>query len=182
MAGEAQTGYTSNMSMYDLLVILSSAKIDYVLVGGLAVTLHGYQRLTMDVDVVLALNDENLAKFVGCAKSANLKPVLPIPIDALRDAALIDQWHREKGMLVFALRGPDMMATVIDVLVRPLVSFDELKRNAITKRIGPLSIPVASIDDLISLKTGTGRSKDVVDIEELRQIKRQLAAGQHGQG
>ena len=170
------------MSMYDLLATLSSGKIDYVLVGGLAVTLHGYQRLTMDVDVVLALYDENLAKFVDCAKSANLKPVLPIPIDSLRDAALIDQWHREKGMLVFALRGTDMLATVIDVLVRPVVPFDELKRNAVTKLIGPLSIPVASIDDLIRLKTGTGRTKDVVDIEELRRIKRQLAEGQHGHG
>ena len=165
------------MSMYDLLTTLSSGKIDYVLVGGLAVTLHGYQRLTMDVDVVLALTDENLAKFVDCANSAKLRPVLPIPIDSLRDATLIDHWHREKGMLAFALRGPEMMATVIDVLVRPVVSFDELKRNAVTKRIGPLSIPVASIDDLISLKTGTGRSKDVLDIEELRKIKRQLAEG-----
>ena len=170
------------MSMYNLLATLSGARIDYVLVGGLAVTLHGYQRLTMDVDVVLALNDENLAKFVDCARSARLKPVLPIPLDSLRDSALIDRWHSEKGMLAFALRGPEMMATAIDVLVRPVVSFDELKRNAVTKRIGPLSIPVASIDDLISLKTGTGRSKDVVDIEELRKIRQQLALGRNGQG
>ena len=180
MAGEARTGYTATMSMYDLLAALSGAKIDYVLVGGLAVALHGYQRLTMDVDVVLAFNDENLAKFVDCARSANLKPVLPLPIDSLRDAALIDLWHREKGMLAFALHGPEKMATVIDVLVRPVVSFDQLKRNAVTKRIGPLSIAVASIDDLISLKTGTGRSKDVLDIEELRRIKQQLEDGQHG--
>ena len=177
MAAEARTGYTATMSMYQLLAALSDAKIDYVLVGGLAVTLHGYQRLTMDVDVVLALNDENLAKFVDCAKSAKLKPVLPIPIESLRDPALIDLWHRDKGMLAFGLRGPEMMATVIDVLVRPVVSFDVLKRNAVTKRIGPLSIPVAGIDDLIRLKTGTGRSKDVVDIEELRKIKQQLAEG-----
>ena len=165
------------MSMYNLLATLSGAEIDYVLIGGLAVTLHGYQRVTMDVDVVLAMNDANLANFVDCAKNANLKPVLPISIDALRDAALIDQWHREKGMLAFALRSPDTMAAVIDVLVRPVVSFDELKRNAVVKRIGPLSIPVASIDDLIRLKTGTGRTKDRLDIEELGKIKRQLADG-----
>jgi hypothetical protein len=168
--------------MYKLLSILSNGKIDYVLVGGLAVALHGYQRVTMDVDVALALDDENLAKFVDCARNANLKPVLPVPIDSLRDAALIDQWHREKGMLAFALRGPERMATVIDVLVRPVVSFDELKRNAVTKHIGPLSIPVASIDDLITLKMGTGRNKDVLDIEELRKIKLQLEEGQDGVG
>ena len=159
------------MNMYELLATLNDADVDYVLVGGLAVTLHGYQRLTMDVDVALAMNDGNLAKFVECAKAANLRPILPISIDSLRDAAQIDQWHVKKGMLAFSLRGPDMMATVIDVLVRPVVPYEELKRNAITKHIGPLSINVASIDDLIRMKTGTGRSKDVLDIEELRKIQ-----------
>ena len=159
------------MSMYSLLASLTDAAVDYVLVGGLAVTLHGYQRVTMDVDVVLALDDGNLQKFIECAKRAGLRPVLPIAIDSLRDAALIEKWNREKGMLAFALRAPDMMSTVIDVLVRPIVPFDTLKSNAIFKRVGPLTIPVASIDDLITLKTGTGRNKDVLDIEELRKIK-----------
>ena len=117
------------MSMFNLLAALSDAKVDYVLVGGLAVSLHGYQRVTMDVDVVLALDDANLSRFIACARAANLKPVLPISIDALRDSALIDQWHREKGMLSFALREPDLMATVIDVLVRPLVPFEVLNRE-----------------------------------------------------
>ncbi len=163
--------------MYTLLSTLSDAEVDYVLIGGLAVTLHGYQRVTMDVDVVLSMDEPNLAKFVACAKAAGLRPVLPIPIDALRDGSVIDQWHREKGMLAFALRSPEAMATVIDVLVRPVVPFHELKRNAVLKRIGPLSIPVAGIDDLIRLKTGTGRTKDVLDIEELEKIKLQRADG-----
>jgi hypothetical protein len=70
------------MSTCQLLATLSDAEIAYVLVGGLAVTLHRYQRLTMDV--VIAFNDENLAKFVDCARSAGLKSVLPIPIESLR--------------------------------------------------------------------------------------------------
>ena len=92
------------MSMYSLLTGLCEARVDFVLVGGLAVTLHGYQRVTMDVDVVLALNDENLDRFIDNAERENLRPVLPIQIDSLRDAKLVDQWHREKGMLAFALR------------------------------------------------------------------------------
>ena len=129
----------------------------------------------MDVDVVLSMDDANLAKFVAGAMAAGLKPVFPIPLDALRDPALIDQWHREKGMLAFALRSPDALAAVIAVLVRPVVSFNVLKRDAVVRRIGPLTIPVASIDHLIRLKTGTGRSKDVLDIEELEKIKLRLA-------
>ncbi len=165
------------MSMFNLLAALSDAKVDYVLVGGLAVSLHGFQRVTMDVDVVLALDDANLSRFIDCARAANLKPVLPISVDALRDPALIDQWHREKGMLSFALREPDLMATVIDVLVRPVVPFEVLKRNAVTKLAGRLTIPVAGIDDLIALKTGTGRSKDALDVEELRKLKARLQEG-----
>jgi hypothetical protein len=131
----------------------------------------------MGVDVVLSMDDANLGKFIDSARAAGLRPVLPIPIDALRDASRIDRWHREKGMLAFSLRGPEAMATVIDVLVRPVVPFAELKRHALIKRIGPLSIPVASVDDLIRLKTGTGRTKDVLDIEELGKIKQRLADG-----
>lgn len=163
--------------MYTLLSALSDAEVDYVLIGGLAVTLHGYQRVTMDVDVVLSMDDRNLARFVECAKSAGLRPVLPIPIEALRNASVIDQWHREKGMLAFALRSPEAIATVIDVLVRPVVPYVELKRNAVVKRIGPLSVPVAGIDDLIRLKTGTGRTKDRLDIEELEKLKGQPTGG-----
>lgn len=32
-------------------------------------------------------------------------------------------------------------------------------------------IPVASIDHLIAMKTGTGRGKDKIDIEELQKLK-----------
>ena len=52
------------MAMFDLLKKLSDAKVEFVLVGGLAVALHGYQRLTMDVDVVLAMDEENLQRFI----------------------------------------------------------------------------------------------------------------------
>jgi len=115
------------MSMYTLLSTLSDAEVDYVLIGGLAVTLHGYQRVTMDVDVVLSMDEPNLRKFVECAKAAGLRPVLPIPIDALRDGSVIDQWHREKGMLAFALRSPEAMATVIDVL--DIEELEKIKRQ-----------------------------------------------------
>jgi hypothetical protein len=51
-----------------------------------------------------------------------------VPIDYLANPDLIEQWHREKGMLAFALRGADLMASVIDVLVRPVPSFEELRK------------------------------------------------------
>jgi 5-formyltetrahydrofolate cyclo-ligase len=119
------------MSLFDLIKNLADAESDFVLVGGLAVALHGYRRVTMAVDVVLAMTSENLRRFIDCAKAAGLRPVIPVPIDALADPDRIDRWHREKGMLAFALRGPDMMSTALDVLVRPVVPFAESRRAAL---------------------------------------------------
>lgn len=159
------------MNMFELLKMLADAKVEYVLVGGLAVALQGYQRVTMDVDVVLAMDEGNLQRFVSAAKASGLRPTIPVQLDSLAKPELIDQWYREKGMLAFSLRGAETMATVLDILVRPTVQFADLRRDATMVEVGSALIPVASIDHLIALKSGTGRSKDLIDIEELQKIQ-----------
>lgn len=160
------------MKTLDLLIRLQTAEVDFVLVGGLAVQLHGYMRMTYDVDLVLAMNDENLAKFIEVAKSQGLAPVIPVPIDSLKNAALIDQWHREKGMLAFALREPSVAGSVIDVLVRPDVSFERLSAEATEAQFMGKSIRIASIDHLLEMKRIANRPKDQLDIAALEKIKR----------
>lgn len=54
--------------MFDLLKLLAKSEVDFVLVGGLAVALRGYSRFTVDVDVALAMEADNLAKFIQVAK------------------------------------------------------------------------------------------------------------------
>jgi predicted nucleotidyltransferase len=159
------------MTMFDLLKMLAEAKVEFVLVGGLAVALHGYQRVTMDVDVVLAMDEQNLRRFLTTAKSSGLRPTIPVTIESLAQPDLMDQWYREKGMLAFSLRGSETMATVLDILVKPVIPFSDLQREATMIEVGAVSIPVASIEHLIAMKTGTGRSKDLIDIEELRRIQ-----------
>lgn len=151
--------------------MLDEAGVDFVLVGGLAVALHGYQRVTMDVDVVVAMDGENLQRFMAAAKAAGLRPTIPVPLESLAQPDLIEQWHRENGMLAFSLRGAETMATVLDVLVRPVVPFADLRRDASVVKVGAVDIPVASIAHLIAMKTGTGRSKDAIDIEELQKLR-----------
>lgn len=161
------------MNMFDLLKLLTDSKVEFVLVGGLAVALQGYQRVTMDVDVVLAMDDANLQRFVSAAKTAGLRPTIPVSLDSLAQPELIDQWFREKGMLAFSVRGSETKATVMDVLVRPVVPFAQLQCDATIIKVGSLDIPVASIAHLIEMKSGTGRTKDILDIEELRKIQAQ---------
>lgn len=158
------------MGMFDLIKLLAEKEIDFVLVGGLAVALQGYQRVTMAVDVVLAMDADNLDRFVSAAKGAGLRPTIPVPIESLARPELIEQWHREKGMLAFSLRRPDAQATVLDVLVRPSVPYADLRRDALMVDMGTSRVAVASIPHLIAMKTGTGRGKDMIDIDELQKL------------
>jgi hypothetical protein len=160
------------MKISELLQSLADAHVDCVLVGGLAVQLHGFLRATVDIDLVLAMNDANLDRFIEVAKEYGLQPVIPVPIDALKNAQQIEAWHREKGMLAFALREPQAGGSVIDVLVRPDVSFDKLRSNAVAGNLFGRQIMIASIDDLIAMKRIANRPKDQLDVAALEKIKR----------
>jgi hypothetical protein len=160
------------MKIAELLQSLSGEFVQYVLVGGLAVQLHGFMRSTFDIDLVLAMNDDNLVRFIAVAKRYGLVPSIPVPIDTLRDANQIEQWHREKGMLAFALREPQVGGSVVDILVRPNVPFEQLMANAVAGELFAQKIWIASIDDLITMKRIANRAKDQLDIAALEKIKR----------
>ncbi len=160
------------MKTVDFLQALIGDSVEFVLVGGMAVQLHGYLRMTYDIDLVLAMNDENLARFIQVAKRFGLTPVIPVPIDSLKNSSLIDQWHREKGMLAFALREPGVGGSVVDVLVRPDVSYEALAAQAVQGQMFSRSVKIASIDHLLEMKRKANRPKDQLDIVALDKIKR----------
>jgi len=160
------------MKTVELLQTLSDEQVQYVLVGGLAVQLHGFLRSTFDIDLVLAMNDDNLCRFIAVARQYDLVPAIPVPIESLRNAKLIDQWHREKGMLAFALRESRIGGNVVDVLVRSDVPYDRLKANAVAGELFGRKVWIASIDDLLLMKRNANRPKDRLDIEALEKIRR----------
>lgn len=159
------------MKTVDLLQALSSNGVDFVLVGGMAVQLHGYSRMTYDIDLVLSMTDANLTRFIDIAKRFGLAPVIPVSIDSLKNASLIDQWHREKGMLAFALREPVVAGSVIDVLVRPDVPYERLNTDAVEGRLFGCTVKIASIEHLLEMKRIANRPKDLLDIRALEKIK-----------
>lgn len=160
------------MKTVDFLQALSSDSVEFVLVGGMAMQLHGYLRMTYDIDLVLAMSDANLSRFIEVAKRFGLTPVIPVPIDSLKNSSLIDQWHREKGMLAFALREPGAGGSAVDVLVRPDVSYEALAAQAVQGQIFSHAVKIASIDHLLEMKRAANRPKDQLDIEALGRIKR----------
>ena len=59
----------------------------------------------------------------------------------------------------------------VDCLIDPAVPFASLAQKMVTKTIGDVRIPVASIDDLIALKRAAGLAIDLADIEALERLK-----------
>lgn len=67
----------SCMFYLDLFRALQEEQVNYVVVGGLVINLHGVERATMDVDLVLAMDDANLRRFLNAATRLKRKPSYP---------------------------------------------------------------------------------------------------------
>jgi hypothetical protein len=160
------------MFYLDLFRALQEEGVKYVVVGGLAINLHGVERATMDVDLVLAMDEANLRRFLGAARRLDLKPALPVSLEALCDAKQLDTWAKEKHLIAFSLQAASPVLPTVDIIVRPAVPFATMYRNRIEKDIAGVRFHLASIEDLIALKTGTGRKQDASDIEALRIVAR----------
>jgi hypothetical protein len=159
------------MNISETLQELARAKVDFVLVGGVAVTLHGVVRGTMDLDIVLAMTDENLDRFIEVAKKLQMTPRIPVPLDTLKDAEMIDRFHKEKRMLAFSLWPADPAGTVIDVLVRPEATYEVLESQAVKKSFLGVDVKIASIEHLLLMKSAANRPIDRFDIEALESLR-----------
>lgn len=159
------------MFYIDLFSALSRHRVDYVVIGGLAVTLHGVERATMDIDVAVAMTPDNLAALVEAARELGMSPVLPVDLDALSNVEQLARWHRERNMEVFALRAPGSGGVTLDVLLFPPVDFGGLHERAWMFQVADAPVVAASIDDLIALKQAVGRPIDLSDIEHLKRLK-----------
>jgi len=158
------------MFYLELFRCLESRHVRYLLAGGLAMNLHGVPRMTMDVDLVLALDDGNVEAFLRCARDLSLKPQAPVSLESLKDADERRSWIEEKHLIVFALSGAPGTPTV-DVLLKHSLDLDAAMERALVQTVEGVPIRIASMDDMIALKQNTGRRQDADDVEHLLRIK-----------
>ena len=159
------------MFYVNLFSALNRHKVDYLLIGGLAVSLHGVERATMDVDITVAMNPVNLEALIETAKELGLAPVLPVPLEVLGDIELLKQWHTTRNLEAFALRVQELAGVTVDVLLFPPEEFTGMAQRAAVFSVADTPIRVVSIDDLIALKQAVGRPIDLADIEHLQRVK-----------
>lgn len=156
----------------EVLRDLNKEKVKYLVVGGIAVNLYGFFRTTGDLDVILYLEDSNLKKFIKCVKKLKLKPRVPVALDDFADAARRNGWIINKNMKAFGLEKPGDPLDHIDVVIDHKLDFNKAYKRRKMIKEGDLRIPVLSIDDLIKMKKATGRERDAIDVNALREIQR----------
>lgn len=153
-----------------VLLALAQSGSRYLVVGGVAVVLHGYPRFTADLDLVVSLDSENLAKALGALDALGYRPRAPVPLIAFADPETRKTWVMEKGLTVFSLWSPRFSMTEVDIFVEEPFDFEAAFTRRVTMTLDFGSIPTAAISDLIALKRKAGRPRDLADIVELEKL------------
>ncbi|HUG38726.1 MAG TPA: hypothetical protein VML54_17340 [Candidatus Limnocylindrales bacterium] len=154
----------------DVLRALDVAAIRFVLVGGVAVILHGVPRTTADLDLVIDLEEGNVRRFVGIMAQLGFVPRAPVAAADLASADHRRAWVADKHMMAFTFHRPGRPLDEVDVLIDPPLPFAELAAGADLLEAEGLRLPVVGIRHLIRMKEHAGRAQDVADVDALRRL------------
>jgi hypothetical protein len=139
-----------------LLAALVADKVDFAVVGGLAVIFNGYPRLTLDADILVANSPDNLNKLIECLKGWG------------------EGWARELKLEDFSGE-PGAIRLIEDFALDMFVTMREKTLDDFRPRLryletGGVRIPYLGPEDLIFLKEGSWRDKDRLDVTAMREI------------
>ena len=152
---------------------LGENNVRYLVVGGVALVLHGVVRLTGDLDLMIDLDAANTEHFLKAMTNLGYKPKLPVKAADFADPQKRAQWIKEKGMKVFPFIHKKDDYKIIDVFPENPLPFSDVYKRRQLITTNKINISAVSIDDLISLKSIAGREQDKKDIEMLRDLKKQ---------
>ena len=148
---------------------LNEAGVRYVVVGGLAVLAHGILRTTNDIDIVLDLGEENVARATEALSALGFQPLVPVPLSDLRRADRRRAWIEEKGAKVFHLFSDRHRTARVDIFLQEPFDLGEVLERALREEVAPgVVVPFLGLDDLVAMKIEAGRPQDLVDAERLR--------------
>lgn len=149
-----------------LLRTLAAHGVDFVVVGGIAMIVHGSARVTQDLDICFAPDLANLDA-LGAAL-IELQAKLRGAPDEVRFVPDGEALRRLSIVTLDTAKGP------LDLLREPpgAPAYDELRRRAERIDLEGVAVLVASLDDLEAMKRAAQRQIDQIDLEEIEVIRR----------
>ena len=145
-----------------------------VIIGGIAASLLGTPRYTVDLDAVFLLSIEDVPRLLQLAAEQGIEPRIADPIEFARKSRVLLLRHVASGV-------------DIDLSLGILPFEIEMVARSKLFEIGPIQLRLPTPEDLIILKAVAHRSKDLEDIKaiaagypDLDQVRIQFWAEQFG--
>ncbi len=140
-----------------VIAALNVASVDYVVIGGVAMNLHGLVRATEDLDLFIAAEVDNIARLREALREVYDDPC----IEDITAADLCGDYPAVRY-------GPPTGTLYLDILTRPgeAVRYQDLEVTVV--ELEGVPIRVATPRSLYAMKKGTVRPLDHADAEALR--------------
>jgi predicted nucleotidyltransferase len=147
---------------FDLRALLGTLQghgVGYTVIGGVAAQVHGHRRTTKDLDVIADPDPENLERLAAALLELRAMPRDvpggPPSAEHLAAAPIVPPLTTEHGELHILRDVPGAPA------------YADLRARALVVELDGIDVPIAGLDDLISMKRASGRPADVRDIAAL---------------
>jgi hypothetical protein len=152
----------------DIVVLartLNRHRVKWVLIGGMALILHGGNHSTIDCDVAFEKSRDNLESLQAALEELGARP---------KRAPEEGEFELDFSILLGPFMHLKSLAGDIDLINRlpGIEKFDDLYQRSELIDIGGESIRIASIDDMIRLKENSTRARDREHVFELRALKK----------
>lgn len=139
----------------EFVQLLNKNDVQYMIVGGYAVGIHGHPRYTGDLDIWLLPTQENAGKIIRSIQEFGFGS-LPITEDDLQQEGMVIQ-------LGYPPLRIDLLTSIDGV------RFDECYTNKKVVTIDELQVNFIGYHDLIKNKKASGRHQDLGDIDNLQE-------------
>ncbi len=153
------------MLLLRLAEALDRARVAYAIVGGYAVALHGAVRGTLDIDLVLRFDEQQFEAAERAFGSIGLEPRLPVTASEV--FRFREEYVRNRNMTDWTFVNPARPSEIVDVILTSDLRDMRVRRVKIQGK----SVKLASIDDLIRMKTESNRPQDVEDVKALKKLR-----------
>jgi predicted nucleotidyltransferase len=137
----------------EFLKLLNAHHVEYLLIGGFAVAIHGYPRATADMDVWVARNRVNANRLVSCLQEFGFDT-----------PDLVPELFEDPDRIIRMGEAPLRIEILMNI---DGVTFEDCYSRAIEEIVDGSPVPVISLNDLKVNKRASGRSKDQDDLENL---------------